>query len=124
MINVGLGLWQYSRLAYGQLDDSRYYPFWVWIAFIIVYTLWDCFLFIYSKWIGPHLDKMWKKEEKEFEMRPTNADPQDKEDPPKKKPSKVECKGWGLLLVCYSQAMHRCLIQLTYHLLDSNDVIL
>ena len=91
VLNVSLGLWQYSTLAYGQLDNSRYYPFWVWIVFLIVYTFWDSFLFVYSKWIGPRLNKMWKKKEKEFEMRPTNADPKDKEDPPKKEPSKVEC---------------------------------
>ena len=35
---------------------------------------------------------MWKKEGNEFEMKPTNANSGDKEDPPKKEPSKVECQ--------------------------------
>ena len=99
MVNVSLGLWQYSGLAYGLTDNSRYYPFWIWIAFLIVYTFWDSFLFIYSKCIGPRLDKMWKKGEKEYEMKPTNADSSDdKEEPPKKMPSKVKCKEWSPLL--------------------------
>ena len=106
MINVGIGIWQYSTYAYDQTSSSRYYPFWIWIVFIIVFSIWDIFLYVYSKWIYPRLDKICKKTgEYEFEMTPVppakpdenenqlevtpTTEPDDKEDPPKKEPSKV-----------------------------------
>ena len=103
VINVSLGIWQYSRLAYGQTDNSRYYPFWIWIAFLIVYTFWDSFLFVYSKWIGPRLEKMWKIRENELEMRLTNEDTSDLEDSSNKVASKVESRG---AVLCCSHAVH------------------
>lgn len=106
VINVGIGIWQYSTYAYDQTNSSRYYPFWIWIVFIIVFSIWDTFLYVYSKWIYPRLDKICKKTgEYEFEMTPVppakpdenenqlevtpTTEPDDKEDPPKKEPSKV-----------------------------------
>lgn len=67
------------------------YVFYIYIAFDVVYTIWDTFMYIYHKISSSDggKDKKSKKEDS-FEMKPMQSNSDMKEDPPKKKPSKVE----------------------------------
>jgi hypothetical protein len=89
--NVSLGLWQFGGFA------GNYVAFYVWLAFMILYNIWDVGLFIYQKFIFPSLKKRWDEDmEKEngSEMQEKNyssADNpagNDSDEKPKKKPSK------------------------------------
>ena len=90
---VGLGTWRYSVLTYGPEIDVLY-VFWLFIAFDIVYAIWDTFVYNY-KWLAASYNKKeeTKKKEDTFEMTTVTTNSKDNlQDPPSKEPSKVECK--------------------------------
>ena len=90
---VGLGTWRYSVLTYGPEIDMLY-VFWLFIAFDIVYAIWDTFVYNY-KWLATSYNKKEKTKKKEgtFEMTTvTTNSKENPQDPPSKEPSKVECK--------------------------------
>lgn len=85
-----------------------FYIFWIYIAFDIVYAIWDTFVYIY-KWIAASYCKEEEKKET-LEMKTVAAESEEKkQDPPSKEPSKVECKGWTLSLTCvWHMYVHYC----------------
>ena len=85
-------------LVYGP-QTSMLYVFWIYIAFDIVYTIWDTFMYIYV-WIAPFekKEKTTTENTATFEMKPMKVDSDEGKDPPSKEPSKVECKEWIPLL--------------------------
>lgn len=93
VVAVGLGTWRYSVLTYG-LELDMLYVFWLFIAFDIVYVIWDTFVYNY-KWLAESYNKKQetKKKEGTFEMMTVTTNSQEnQQDPPGQEPSKVECK--------------------------------
>ena len=107
VINVGIGIWLYSPWAFGRGDTSRYYAFWLWLAFTVVQATLS---YVFNKWIPqePAFPSKEKAEEEPTELKETSGfkeepskeeptteeesliEEAEKEKPPKKEPSKVQ----------------------------------
>ena len=85
VVNITLGLWLYGS----RHTQNQFSAFWLWIAVLIIFSIWDSLTFLYSKFYWPWRQKEDKKENGGTEMTEKSDLSKNSDEKPKKKPSKV-----------------------------------